>query len=66
MPGKAEKGAKPGTTNTDWDDPKFLIELALGLYQVSMSAGTLTPQAKDAVSAYLKARGFNTSWEAIR
>ncbi|KAM3475212.1 hypothetical protein MY5147_003873 [Beauveria neobassiana] len=49
-----------------WENPEFLMELSLALFQVASGGGALSTQAKSAVEAYLKAQGHDQSWESIR
>lgn len=49
-----------------WDDPVFLGNVIIGLYEVSIRAGALKPQAKDGIAKYLTQQGHDVTFDAIR
>ena len=53
-------------SNKLWDNPKFLMDLIEGFYDAATSGGALSQDAKQNIEAYLKAKGHQTSWDAIR
>ncbi|KAG8669839.1 hypothetical protein FPOAC2_09180 [Fusarium poae] len=56
MPGKA----------SDWDNAEFLMDLVVGLYTGAQTNKGLTPAIKESIEDYLKARGYSTSFDAVR
>ncbi|KAL7912787.1 hypothetical protein GGI35DRAFT_476619 [Trichoderma velutinum] len=55
--------SKPAGT---WDNIVLLNDLLVAFYQVGNQAGNFNPQVNEAVVAFLKAHGHETSWSAIR
>lgn len=49
-----------------WENADFLQELCLALFHVGSNGGALSMQAKSAIEVYLKAQGYNQSWESVR
>ncbi|KFA50332.1 hypothetical protein S40293_10696 [Stachybotrys chartarum IBT 40293] len=49
-----------------WANPAFLTDLAVALFQAASQAGALNPAGREDISRYLKARGHDVTWEAIR
>ncbi|KAJ6441954.1 box C/D snoRNA protein [Purpureocillium lavendulum] len=61
MPAKGSRVVK-GT----WDNPGFLNDLALALYEAANQAGALDPAAREGIEEFIKQQGHGTSWEGIR
>ncbi|KAK4070088.1 uncharacterized protein Triagg1_6509 [Trichoderma aggressivum f. europaeum] len=59
----AGASSKPAGT---WDNIALLNDLLVAFYQVGNQAGNFNPQVNDAVVAFLKGQGHETSWSAIR
>ncbi|RSM09972.1 hypothetical protein CDV31_007490 [Fusarium ambrosium] len=51
---------------SDWDNSDFLMDLGIALFTAAQANKALPVPVKDAVEAYLKERGWNTSFDAVR
>ncbi|KAL2694450.1 hypothetical protein Neosp_001028 [[Neocosmospora] mangrovei] len=51
---------------SDWDSPEFLMDLGIALFTAAQANKALPVPVKEAVEAYLKERGWKTSFDAVR
>ncbi|KAJ4170715.1 hypothetical protein NW754_006852 [Fusarium falciforme] len=51
---------------SDWDNADFLMDLGIALFTAAQANKALPVPVKEAVEAYLKERGWKTSFDAVR